>query len=256
MIAAAGARWSEARPPASGSPAGRVGQVFLCALRTGAKLAALRASPERPGRALARASILSEGCAQALRIHGVDLEVSGAKPPGPALLVANHVSYLDPIAILARWPCVPVAKVEVSRWPVFGPIARLAGIHFVDRSRPEDRARVVSSLAKTLHSGVSALNFPEGTTSDGARTKPFRSRGFEAARLAGVPIVPLAVRLEPPSLAWTGDASFLPHYLRFAALQRARIRIRVGEAIPACGDAAGLAVECRAAVDRLLEEMP
>ncbi len=234
----------------------RIAGMASRALKTAVRLRRLRAQRARPGGALAGALILSEACADALRIHGVELEVSGAAPPEPALLVANHVSYLDPIAILALWPCLPVAKIEVSRWPVFGPLARMAGVHFVDWSCREDRTRVVSALAGTLVAGVSALNFPEGTTSDGLRTQPFRTGGFEAALMTGAPVIPVAVRLEPKSLAWTGDASFLPHYLRFSAEARPRIRVRAGEAIAPLGDPAALAARCRSAVDRLLEEMP
>lgn len=254
-MTAAATGWAEARAAGVRSPASRIAGVGLLALATGAKLLARRAFASHEGREPTGASILSEGCARALRIHGVELESSGPKPQSPALLAANHVSYLDPIAIAALYPCVPVAKAEVSRWPVFGLVARLAGVHFVDRGSREDRARVVSALAKTLRAGVSALNFPEGTTSDGAGTRPFRARGFEAARLAGVPVVPIAVRLEPSSLAWTGDATFLPHYLQFAAVERPRIRIRAGEPLAPSTEPAELAARCRAVIDRLLEEM-
>ena len=50
-------------------------------------------------------------------------------PTQPALVVSNHVSWLDPFIIMAQVPCLPVAKSEVSGWPVVGRIAQAGGIN-------------------------------------------------------------------------------------------------------------------------------
>jgi 1-acyl-sn-glycerol-3-phosphate acyltransferase len=203
----------------------------------------------------AGAGIMSRGSIDALRIHGVRIDVRGPRPSTPSLLAANHVSYLDPIAVMAIHPCLPAAKKQVADWPVFGSLARAGGIHFIDRGNRADGARVVRAFTATLEAGTSALNFPEGTTSDGEKTLPFRPGGFAAARIAGAPVVPVALRYEPRSLAWTGSATFVPHYLTFCAERTSTVRVRFGEPIRQGKSDAETAAECRAVVDRMLAEM-
>jgi len=57
---------------------------------------------------------------------------------------------------------------------------------------------------------------------------PFRTGMFGIALRTRVPIVPVALRYDPPSLAWVGDATFLPHYLGLAGRRRARAVVRIG----------------------------
>ena len=68
-----------------------------------------------------------------------------------------------------------------------------------------------------LRSDVSVLTFAEGTTTSGRGVLPFRRGIFGAARIARVPVVPVAIRYEDPELSWVGSQSFLPHYLRTAS---------------------------------------
>ena len=62
----------------------------------------------------ARAARLSAALAEVAAIHGLVIETRGAWPEGPAVIVANHVSYLDPMAIVALRPCAPISKGEKS----------------------------------------------------------------------------------------------------------------------------------------------
>ncbi|MBK7156884.1 MAG: 1-acyl-sn-glycerol-3-phosphate acyltransferase [Sandaracinaceae bacterium] len=64
---------------------------------------------------------------------------------------------------------------------------------------------------------MSVLTFAEGTTTSGRGVLPFRRGIFGAARIARVPVVPMALRYEDPELPWVGSQSFLPHYLRTAS---------------------------------------
>jgi 1-acyl-sn-glycerol-3-phosphate acyltransferase len=208
-----------------------------------------------------RAARLQLTLAELVEIHGLRVAVHGEFPDGPAIYVANHVSYLDPIVIGAQRGCAAIAKGEVERWPVLGPACGHLGVIFVNREDPHSGARALRRAHAALRAGVPVLNFPEGTTTDGTRLLPFRRGIFGLARIAGVPVVPIAIRCASPALTWTGGATFLPHYLRTAARRAPAVELTIGAAIrPGWFKSAGeLAAFTHARVAQLLrgeEEVP
>ena len=213
-------------------------------LRCGRRIAVTAAAI---GRALAgvESRSLSQVLAHLARHHGLSIEVAGEPPRRPCVLVANHVSYLDPIALLALVPARPICKGEVGDWPLLGPAVRATGVLFVDRACAWSGARVLRRALAALDAGDSVLNFPEGTTTTGEEVLPFRRGIFGAARLARVPIVPVALSYADPESAWTGDQTFVPHYLRTARRERVHVRVAFGAAIAPHRPAADLAAEAR-----------
>lgn len=203
------------------------------------RLAFLRAAEDTPD-LRSRATVLHQTAKLLLQVHSVEVEESGQPPAGVALVVSNHVSYLDPLVILARFPALPIAKEEVRRWPVIGALCERSGVQFVARSHSTSGASVLRSMARAMRDGASILNFPEGTTTGGGRVLPLKPACFGAARIAGVPVVPVAIRWESPALSWTGDASFLPHYLGIAARDRIRVRLQWGAALASSATASDL----------------
>ncbi len=207
------------------------------------------------GRARDRARTLRDGCRAVLEHHGIEATVDGLPPLGPVLLACNHVSWLDPIVVAAHAPCAPISKLDVRGWPVVGTLAGLLGVIFYDRGNRNSGRDVLREAELALRNQVALLNFPEGTTTDGASVAPFHRGLFGLARRLGVPVVPVALRYQPADLAWTGDATFVPHYLRLAARGTSRVRLRFGAAVEP-GDhatAMGLADEVRGRVLSLLE---
>lgn len=186
--------------------------------------------------------------------HDWRVRVSGPVPAGPVVLVANHVGYLDPLLLSGLVPALPIGKREVSSWPLVGRIARAHGVLFVDRGDPQSGARVLRQARRALRAGISILNFPEGTTSSGEEVLPFRRGIFGLARHARVPVVPIALRLDDPEVAWFGDALFLPHYAKLLRRKETLVRVRFGGALTPerYGSAAGLADEARAAIAHML----
>jgi len=174
-----------------------------------------------------RASRLHAACAEIATIHRLQLVIRGTWPTGPVVIVANHVSYLDPIAIAALLPCAPIAKSEVASWPMIGTAASQLGVIFVARDSVWSRARALRHAHAALRAGVPVVNFPEGTTTDGTKLLPFRRGIFGLARLAGVPVLPVAVRCAR-ELAWHGNAPFIPHYVSMARLTAPEIRLDLG----------------------------
>ncbi|HYG69751.1 MAG TPA: lysophospholipid acyltransferase family protein [Anaeromyxobacteraceae bacterium] len=244
---------------AAARAAARVGRMAALAAEAGARGAlAGRGGAEAEVRR-ARARLLRDVFRRALALHGIAAIHEGPLPDGPAVLVSNHLSYLDPIALGALVPCVPISKAELSRWPVFGPVARRLGVLFVDRGDRLSGVRVMRAAERALEQGIPVLNFPEGTTTTGANgVLAFRRGLFGLARRARVPVVPVALRYEPGSLAWVGDATFAPHYLRLAALERSTVHVRFGAPVPSLAHpgAAELAEAVRARIASLLEPSP
>ncbi len=75
-----------------------------------------------------RTTLLALAARRALEIHGLEVVAARLPPRGPALLVSNHLSYLDPLVFLSRAACVPVSKAELASWPLLGTLARRAGV--------------------------------------------------------------------------------------------------------------------------------
>ncbi|MEV0805826.1 lysophospholipid acyltransferase family protein [Micromonospora sp. NPDC050200] len=187
-------------------------------------VALLPVLPPAPGAAAVR------GWARATaRALGVRLEVRGRPPRRRALLVANHVSWLDVLALLAVAPARMLAKREVRAWPLVGLLARAAGALFVDRARPRELPATVARIAGALRAGDPVAVFPEGTTWCGTPTagdcrpvRGFRPAVFQAAIDAGVPVVPLRVGYR---CAATGEATTAPAFVGDDTLWRSVRRV-------------------------------
>jgi len=244
-----------ARGLGAGGVIGGLGTWIRCARRvvvTGATVAHQLALGA--GAAVDPAASLSRAFAHLAREHGLSIEVVGDVPRRPCVLVANHVSYLDPIALLALVPAHPISKGEVGRWPLIGAVARARGVLLVDRACAWSGARVLRRAVAALRAGASVLNFPEGTTTRGDQVLPFRRGIFGAAALAQVPIVPVALSYADPDSAWVGDETFVPHYLRTAGKERVEVRVAFGAPMwPERRAAAELAAEARQRILTLLQ---
>jgi lyso-ornithine lipid O-acyltransferase len=162
-------------------------------------------------------------CENVSALHGLEVRATGAVPKGPCALVANHLSYLDPLAIASLVPLTAVAKEEVGDWPVIGRALRELGLLFVDRACAMSGARTLRAAGRCFAAGLPVLVFPEGTTTAGRSVLPFRRGIFGMAAKMSVPVVPVSLRYDVPAVAWTGDDAFFPHYLRTASRETTRV---------------------------------
>jgi lyso-ornithine lipid O-acyltransferase len=220
-----------------------------------AELGSARMAPPRDSRDAAHR--LAGALGAIGRAHDLRVDVRGDIPRGVALIVANHVSYLDPIAIVPTCPALPIAKGEVLGWPIVGPIGHALGVTFVRRGDPMARARVLRHIYDLLAAGVPVLNFPEGTTTSGERVRAFHRGTFGIAKRLGIPVVPLAVRYSDPALAWCNAATFLPHYLRTASRQRVEVSLEFCPPMPPrTGEAPeDMAARARNTIQKTLDRM-
>ncbi|MEU5089246.1 lysophospholipid acyltransferase family protein [Streptomyces sp. NPDC021356] len=133
-------------------------------------------------------------CRAIARAAGVRVRISGtAAPTGGLLLVANHISWLDVPLLAAVRPARMLAKSEVRRWPLVGPLAARGGALFIERDRLRALPGTVALLAETLRAGAAVAAFPEGSTWCGRGRGRFHRAVFQAALDAGVPVQPVTI---------------------------------------------------------------
>jgi len=154
------------------------------------------------------------------------------------LLVANHVSWLDPFAINAVRPARFVAKSEVARWPVIGWLAKCAGTLFVVRSRRHHTAQVNQRVAAAMRDGAAFAVFPEGTTTDGSVVLPFHASLLQPAFESEALLMPVALRYlrDDGSLcaevAYDGDKSVWDTLLSMVSQPRIRAQLKFLPPLP------------------------
>jgi 1-acyl-sn-glycerol-3-phosphate acyltransferase len=143
---------------------------------------------------------------------GVSLRIQNADSSytqQTVLVVSNHVSWLDILALQAATPVVFVAKSEIKSWPVLGWMVSLAGTCFIDRSRRTALRTVHSTLTAHLQKGQNVCIFPEGTTTDGTQVLPFHAGLMQAAIEAKVSVQPIRLQYSHIAAAYIGDLTLL-----------------------------------------------
>jgi 1-acyl-sn-glycerol-3-phosphate acyltransferase len=110
------------------------------------------------------------------------------------LVVCNHRSWVDVGLLIYYTLSQGISKKEVSYIPFFGLNGRLSGALFFDRSKPEDRAKVVEDALFLMRSGANLHVFPEGTrTRDGRLREKVHLRLVQESFTAGIDVVPACV---------------------------------------------------------------
>ncbi|MEV0645583.1 lysophospholipid acyltransferase family protein [Phytomonospora sp. NPDC050363] len=201
------------------------------------------------GPRLARAAIRAVGVLVPLRPRPV--------APG-SLVVANHSSWLDVVALTALGgPGAPVrmiAKREVGDWPFVGRLARLTRAIFVDRGSLRALPATVGAIAGRLRAGESVGVFPEATTWCLPARGRFRRAPFQAAIDAEATVAPvtlwftLADGTPTTAAAFLGEETFLSSLRRVVRTRGLRLHVIASEPFQAVGDRRGLASRAEAAV--------
>jgi len=139
---------------------------------------------------------------------GVEVEADLTHAVPGALLVANHVSWIDIFVINAVMPSAFVSKEEVRRWPIIGWLAAKNDTVFLRRGS-RGHARIINEqVAGLLGQGKHVAVFPEGTTTDGRSLLHFHAALLQPALAAGRPVLPAAISY------WEldGQRSLAPRY--------------------------------------------
>jgi 1-acyl-sn-glycerol-3-phosphate acyltransferase len=146
-----------------------------------------------------------------LRLCGMQLVVhnDSARLDRGALVVANHISWIDIYVINAWRPTPFVSKAEIRQWPVVGWLAQQLDTVFIQREKRSDAKRIMHELSDRLAAGELMCVFPEGTTSNGLALLPFHANMFQAAVSAAAPVQPVCIMYEDAQ----GRQSTAPAYI-------------------------------------------
>ncbi|MEJ2857047.1 MULTISPECIES: lysophospholipid acyltransferase family protein [unclassified Saccharothrix] len=194
-----------------------------------------------------------------LRAFGARLRVVGAPlfqatPGRGVLVVSNHVSWLDELAIDAVQPIRMVAKLDIRSWPVLGKLITAARTVYLDRERLSLLPGTVAELAAALRSGAAVGIHAEGTTWCGLASGRYRPALFQAALDAGVPVRPVVLRYAQEGRTTTG-AAFIGSDTLVDSIRRVlRLRGLVVEVHVLDEVAPGRAADRRALADLVQQE--
>ena len=175
-------------------------------------------------------------CAGVCRILNVEVETIGQPSLDTRLWIANHISWLDIIALGARHPLLFVAKAEVAAWPVMGYLAQRLGTLFVRRGDAEQTTTIAEQMAWQLRQGRQIMLFPEGTTTNGERVLRFHAKLLHPAQLANVQVQAIGLEYQGEAKQFApfiGDDDFLPHLLQIFNLDRIPLRVHYCQPLPA-----------------------
>lgn len=203
----------------------RLGLAILAARREGRGLVGIAE----------RAAWQQRQAARMLAALHVDVRVTG-RLPREGMVVCNHLSYLDILAIAAQGSVVFVAKSDVRKWPAIGGLLECAGTILAERRRPLSASTTGAQIRRVLDAGLPVVLFPEGTSSDGADVLPFMPSLLQAALNAGAPVTPAAILYQADGgdaaldVCYWGDATFFPHLFRLARLSRITAHLAFEEA--------------------------
>jgi len=158
------------------------------------------------------------------------------------LVVSNHLSYTDILAIVSYYPACFVTSVEMRDVPVLGHICKLAGCVFVERRNKENLGNEVKEITDALENGLNVVIFPEATSTNGEDVIRFRRPLFRSAIDSKTKVKPLTVNYKTLSgtpvtlenrdrVFWYGDMTFADHLWGIFQFKEIEVELTVGNSL-------------------------
>lgn len=153
------------------------------------------------------------------RVFGIGIRVNGKAQPGPVLIVANHISWIDILVLHSAAAMGFVSKAEIARWPFIGMLARMSGTVFHERGSQDSSSNVANAMISRLKEGGRVAVFPEGGIKPGDSVKHFHARMFKAAVEAECPVQPAMIRYvrkgrRDAEISFRDDERFMGNFIR------------------------------------------
>ncbi len=214
----------------------------------------------RPGR---RLKFRQRWSRQALSILAIRVDADVEDCTAGSLYVANHVSWLDILALNAARPMAFVSKAEVREWPLLGWLAANNDTVFLRRGSRGHARLVNAEIDALLTQGRDVAVFPEGTTTDGTHLLHFHAALLQPAIESGRPIQPVALAYLTAdgercrAAAYVGEMSLLDSLRAILATPSMIVRLRALPALTAgSGSRRELALAAHAAIALSLGDPP
>ena len=158
-----------------------------------------------------------------LRILSVKVRLIGKNNKyRPLVLIGNHTSYIDIMVLGSLMPISFVAKSEISKWFLFGFLAKMQNTVFITRKNFKTKESL-KKINKKLNSSYALVLFPEGTTNAGKTILNFKTSLFNlfehnsTLRLQNFTLCYTHVNDMPidsrsrPKISWYGDMNLFQH---------------------------------------------
>ena len=165
------------------------------------------------------------------KVLGIQIKVRNVPKIKSFILIVNHRTYLDPVVISRHLLMFPLAKMEVSKWPLIGWGAKLSGGFFVKREDKNSRKEASNKIIEFVKEDKIVMICPEGTTHTKAQTIDFKPRTFINAASNNIAIVPTAIEYGTKDDAWVGDDTFLRHFFECFGKWQTKVILSYGEPI-------------------------
>lgn len=138
------------------------------------------------------------------------------------LVIGNHMSYMDVIALGSILPSSFVTSVEIRDTPFLGHLCKLAGCSFVERRSRRGLSEEVKEITQSLKAGLNIAIFPEATSTNGEGVIRFKRPLFRAAGDADTQVLPITINYDAlnnqpitienrDTVCWYGDMTFPDH---------------------------------------------
>ena len=182
-----------------------------------------------------------KGASSAMKSLGFEFKAVGFDPgihgTDNFLVVANHLSYLDPFMIAAILPTLFVTSVDMGETAGLGHVCKIAGCIFVERRNRSTIEKDIAQMTDALNAGLNVTIFPEGTSSDGTDLLPFKKSLLMSALFAQKNILPITLKYtevdgEPftranhDKICWYGDEMpFGSHFLKLMGAKSLKVEV-------------------------------
>lgn len=145
----------------------------------------------------------------AARICGARVRKEGVALKRDVVFLANHVSWLDILALAGASGTAFVAKAELQKAPVVGWLASLNRTVYVQREARGNIAEQINAVREAMADNWSVTIFPEGTTTDGQSLLPFKTSLLKMLEPPppGVLVQPVVLDYGPVAeeIGWIGE---------------------------------------------------
>ncbi len=161
-------------------------------------------------------------------IVNLHITKEGELPERRAILVGNHISWLDIIVIGQYLPAYFVAKSDIASWPVIGYLAKQGGTIFIRRGNKQYIKTTAEKMVWLLKQNSNIIAFPEGTTTNGDEVLHFHSSLFQPALLTRSAIQPVALQYQGAAkelAPFVGDDGFVPHLIKMLSMDKIEVRL-------------------------------